>query len=214
MNIPRVKICGITRPDDGRHAARAGADAIGLVFYPPSPRYVSPRQAADIVAALPPFVTTVGLFVDAPPEQIAALLEQVPLDMLQFHGDELPEYCAAFQRPWIKALRMRDGVDPRAEAERYGAAGARGLLVDSYVPGVPGGTGERFDWDRLPADPPLPLVLAGGLDPANVAEAVRRVRPWAVDVSGGVEVLGVDGRRQGGIKDPGAVSAFIRAARG
>ena len=195
MNIPRVKICGITRPDDGRHAARAGADAIGLVFYPPSPRYVSPRQAADIVAALPPFVTTVGLFVDAPPEQIAALLEQVPLDMLQFHGDESPEYCAAFQRPWIKALRMRDGVDPRAEAERYGAAGARGLLVDSYVPGVPGGTGERFDWDRLPADPSLPLVLAGGLDPANVAEAVRRVRPWAVDVSGGVEVLGVDGRR-------------------
>ncbi|HAM75340.1 MAG TPA: phosphoribosylanthranilate isomerase [Alcanivorax sp.] len=214
MNIPRVKICGITRPDDGRHAARAGADAIGLVFYPPSPRYVSPRQAADIVAALPPFVTTVGLFVDAPPEQIAALLEQVPLDMLQFHGDESPEYCAAFQRPWIKALRMRDGVDPRAEADRYGAAGARGLLVDSYVPGVPGGTGERFDWDRLPADPSLPLVLAGGLDPANVAEAVRRVRPWAVDVSGGVEVLGVDGRRQGGIKDPGAVSAFIRAARG
>ncbi len=214
MNIPRVKICGITRPDDGRHAARAGADAIGLVFYPPSPRYVSPRQAADIVAALPPFVTTVGLFVDAPPEQIAALLEQVPLDMLQFHGDELPEYCAAFQRPWIKALRMRDGVAPRAEADRYGAAGARGLLVDSYVPGVPGGTGERFDWDRLPADPSLPLVLAGGLDPANVAEAVRRVRPWAVDVSGGVEVLGVDGRRQGGIKDPGAVSAFIRAARG
>ncbi|WP_370210206.1 phosphoribosylanthranilate isomerase [Alloalcanivorax venustensis] len=214
MNIPRVKICGITRPDDGRHAARAGAYAIGLVFYPPSPRYVSPRQAADIVAALPPFVTTVGLFVDAPPEQIAALLEQVPLDMLQFHGDESPEYCAAFQRPWIKALRMRDGVDPRAEAERYGAAGARGLLVDSYVPGVPGGTGERFDWDRLPADPSLPLVLAGGLDPANVAEAVRRVRPWAVDVSGGVEVLGVDGRRQGGIKDPGAVSAFIRAARG
>ena len=214
MNIPRVKICGITRPDDGRHAARAGADAIGLVFYPPSPRYVSPRQAADIVAALPPFVTTVGLFVDAPPEQIAALLEQVPLDMLQFHGDELPEYCAAFQRPWIKALRMRDGVDPRAEADRYGAAGARGLLVDSYVPGVPGGTGERFDWDRLPADPSLPLVLAGGLDPANVAEAVRRVRPWAVAVSGGVEVLGVDGRRQGGIKDPGAVSAFIRAARG
>ncbi|HBP75008.1 MAG TPA: phosphoribosylanthranilate isomerase [Alcanivorax sp.] len=214
MNIPRVKICGITRPDDGRHAARAGADAIGLVFYPPSPRYVSPRRAADIVAALPPFVTTVGLFVDAPPEQIAALLEQVPLDMLQFHGDESPEYCAAFQRPWIKALRMRDRVDPQAEADRYGAAGARGLLVDSYVPGVPGGTGERFDWDRLPADPSLPLVLAGGLDPANVAEAVRRVRPWAVDVSGGVEVLGVDGRRQGGIKDPGAVSAFIRAARG
>lgn len=214
MNTPRVKICGITRPDDGRHAAHAGADAIGLVFYPPSPRYVSPRRAADIVAALPPFVTTVGLFVDTPAEQIAALLQQVPLDMLQFHGNESPHYCAGFQRPWIKALRMRDGVDPQAEADRYRAAGARGLLVDSYVPGVPGGTGERFDWDRLPANPSLPLVLAGGLDPANVAEAVRRVRPWAVDVSGGVEVIGVDGRRQGGIKDPGAVSAFLRAARG
>lgn len=214
MNTPRVKICGITRPEDGRHAAHAGADAIGLVFYPPSSRYVRPRRAAEIIAALPPFVTTVGLFVDAPPERIGALLEQVPLDMLQFHGDESPQYCAGFQRPWIKALRMRDGVDARAEADRYGAAGARGLLVDSYVPGVPGGTGERFDWDRLPADPSLPLVLAGGLDPANVAEAVRRVRPWAVDVSGGVEIIGVDGRRQGGIKDAGAVSAFIRAARG
>ncbi len=214
MNTPRVKICGITRPDDGRHAARAGADAIGLVFYPPSPRYVSPRQAAGIIAALPPFVTTVGLFVNAPADRIAALLEQVPLDMLQFHGDESPEYCAGFRRPWIKALRMRDGVDPLAEADRYGAAGARGLLVDSYVPGVPGGTGERFDWDRLPANPSLPLVLAGGLDPDNVAEAVRRARPWAVDVSGGVEIIGVDGRRQGGVKDPGAVSAFIRAARG
>ena len=214
MNTPRVKICGITRPEDGRHAARAGADAIGLVFYPPSPRYVSPRQAIDIIAALPPFVTAVGLFVNMPADQVSALLERVPLDMLQFHGDESPDYCAGFQRSWIKALRMRDGVDPRVEADRYRAAGARGLLVDSYVPGVPGGTGERFDWDRLPADPSLPLVLAGGLDPANVAEAVRRVRPWAVDVSGGVEVLGVEGRRQGGIKDPGAVSAFIRAARG
>lgn len=214
MNTPRVKICGITRPEDGRHAARAGADAIGLVFYPPSPRYVSPRQAIDIVAALPPFVTTVGLFVNTPSEQVTALLEQVPLDMLQFHGDESPDYCAGFQRSWIKALRMRDGVDPQAEAERYRAAGARGLLVDSYVPGVPGGTGERFDWGRLPANPSLPLVLAGGLNPANVAAAVRRVRPWAVDVSGGVEVIGVDGHRQGGIKDPGAVSAFIRAARG
>ena len=118
MNTPRVKICGITRPEDGRHAARAGADAIGLVFYPPSPRYVSPRQAIDIVAALPPFVTTVGLFVNTPSEQVTALLEQVPLDMLQFHGDESPDYCAGFQRSWIKALRMRDGVDPQAEAER------------------------------------------------------------------------------------------------
>jgi len=214
MNTPRVKICGITQPDDGRHAAHAGADAIGLVFYPPSSRYVSPRKAADIIAALPPFVTTVGLFVDTPAEQVTELLQQVPLDMLQFHGEESPAYCAAFRRPWIKALRMRDGVDPVAEARRYGAAGARGLLVDSYVPGVPGGTGERFDWSRLPARPALPLILAGGLDAGNVAEAVRQVKPWAVDVSGGVEIIGVDGRRQGGIKDAGAVSAFLRAARG
>lgn len=213
MNAPRVKICGITRPEDARLAAEAGADAIGLVFYPNSPRHVSPRQAAAVLAALPPFVTSVGLFVDAPPAFIHELLQTVPLDMLQFHGHETPAYAAAFKRPWIKALRMRDGADPAAEARRYGAAGARGLLVDSYVPGVPGGTGERFNWERLPADLELPLVLAGGLDAGNVTEAVRRVRPWAVDVSGGVEVLGVDGRRRGGVKDAAAMRAFIRAAR-
>ncbi|MBL7249674.1 phosphoribosylanthranilate isomerase [Alloalcanivorax marinus] len=213
MNAPRVKICGITRAEDGLHAARAGADAIGLVFHPASPRYVTPRQAADIVAALPPLVTTVGLFVDAAPETVASVLNEVPLDLLQFHGDESPAYGAAFRRPWIKALRMRDGADPAAEAERYAAAGARGLLVDSYVPGVPGGTGERFDWSRLPGELALPLILAGGLDPDNVAAAVRATRPWAVDVSGGVECRGDDGRRLGGIKDSGAVTAFIRAAQ-
>lgn len=214
MNTPRVKICGITRPEDAVRAAAAGADAIGLVFYPNSPRCVNPRQAAAVLAALPPFVTSVGLFVDARPAFIHGLLNALPLDMLQFHGEETPAYAAAFKRPWIKALRMRDGIDVAAQARRYGAAGARGLLVDSYVPGVPGGTGERFDWHRLPSQPALPLVLAGGLDAGNVAEAVRRVRPWAVDVSGGVEVRGVDGRRQGGIKDAAAMRAFIRAARG
>ena len=212
MNFTRVKICGITRPEDALHAARAGADAIGLVFYPNSSRFVSAERAAAVLAVVPPFVTTVGLFVDAEPASVHALLRALPLDMLQFHGDEPPQYGAAFGRPWIKALRMRDGIDVAAEAERYRAAGARGLLVDSYVPGVPGGTGERFDWDRLPTDPALPLVLAGGLDAGNVAEAVRRVHPWAVDVSGGVEQYDADGRRRGGIKDPAAVTAFIRAA--
>ncbi|ASK33999.1 phosphoribosylanthranilate isomerase [Alloalcanivorax mobilis] len=214
MNTPRIKICGITRPEDAVRAARAGADAIGLVFYPPSPRYVTLRQATAVLAALPPFVTTVGLFVDADPATLQAHLNALPLDMLQLHGNETPEYGAALTRPWIKALRMRDGADPAAEALRYRAAGARGLLVDSYVPGVPGGTGERFDWRRLPRDAALPLVLAGGLDASNVAEAVRTVRPWAVDVSGGVEQLAVDGRRRGGIKDSAAMRAFIRAARG
>tara|TARA_A100001391_G_scaffold97812_3_gene64820 strand:- start:591 stop:1235 length:645 start_codon:yes stop_codon:yes gene_type:complete len=213
MNAPRVKICGITRPEDGLHAALAGADAIGLVFHPASSRYVTPRLAAEIIAALPPLVTTVGLFVDAAPDTVAGILDQAPLDLLQFHGDETPEYGAAFRRPWIKALRMRDGADPAAEARRFAAAGARGLLVDSYVPGVPGGTGERFDWSRLPADLALPLILAGGLDAGNVAEAIRTVRPWAVDVSGGVEAFDEQGRRRGGIKDRDAVSAFIRAAR-
>lgn len=212
MSIPRVKICGITRPEDALHAARAGADAIGLVFYPNSPRYVSTRQAARILAVLPPFVTSVGLFVDAEPTFIHACLRALPLDMLQFHGDETPCYAGAFQRPWIKALRMRDDIDVAAQAARYKAAGARGMLVDSYVPGVPGGTGERFDWNRLPVSPTLPLILAGGLDAHNVAQAVRRVQPWALDVSGGVERLGVDGRRQGGIKEPAAVTAFLRAA--
>ncbi|KAF0803918.1 N-(5'-phosphoribosyl)anthranilate isomerase [Alcanivorax xiamenensis] len=213
MNTPRVKICGITRPEDAVQAARAGADAIGLVFYPSSPRYVDPPRAARILAALPPFVTTVGLFVNADAGLVREYLRELPLDMLQFHGDESPAYGAAFQRPWIKALRMRDGADPARVAREYAAAGARGLLVDSYVPGTPGGTGERFDWGLLPRESALPLILAGGLTPANVAEAVRQVRPWGVDVSGGVEVRAVTGTTLGGIKDRHAVRAFLRAAR-
>lgn len=213
MIVPRVKICGITRPEDALAAARAGADAIGLVFYPQSSRYVEVEQAASVLAALPPFVTTVGLFVDADPEFISARLAALPLDMLQFHGDESPQAAASFGRPWIKALRMRDGIDVAAEAHRHGAAGARGLLVDSYVPGIPGGTGECFDWEHLPDEPALPLVLAGGLDATNVAEAVRRVRPWALDVSGGVERRDENGRKLGGLKDPTAMAAFVRAVR-
>ena len=211
MTIPRVKICGITRIEDALAAARAGADAIGLVFYEPSPRYVSVTRAAAICAALPPFVTTVGLFVNAPERQVQDVLSTVPLDLLQFHGDETPAYCSQFARPWIKAVRMKDDVDLHACAGQYHEAA--GLLVDSYVAGVPGGTGETFNWDRLPGNLSLPLVLAGGLHPGNVADAVTQVRPWAVDVSGGVELLTVQGRRQGGIKDAAAVRAFINSVK-
>ncbi len=200
----RIKICGITSVEDALHAARSGADAIGLVFYEPSPRAVTVEQAGEIVASLPPFVTTVGLFVDAGPDFVHGVLEAVPLDLLQFHGDESPEYCDAFSRPWMKAIRMREGVDLQHEAARYGAA--RALLVDAYRPGVPGGTGETFDWGRIPASLEKPVVLAGGLNADNVEAAVRQVQPWAVDVSGGVE-------RSKGVKDPQRVAQFIKNAK-
>ncbi|MCH8543283.1 MAG: phosphoribosylanthranilate isomerase [Alcanivorax sp.] len=204
----RVKICGITRADDALAAARAGADAIGLVFYGPSPRAVTAEQAAAICAVLPPFVTTVGLFVDATEAEVAAVLSRVPLDLLQFHGDETPEYCRRFDTPWIKALAMRDGLDVAACATRY--AGARGLLLDAWVPGVPGGTGEVFDWARIPDALPMPVVLAGGLTPDNVAQAIARVQPWAVDVSGGVEARDASGDALRGIKSAEAMKAFIQ----
>lgn len=200
----RIKICGITRPEDALAAARAGADAIGLVFYEASSRAVDIAQARQICAALPPFVSSVGLFVDAPQERVREVLQQVPLDLLQFHGDETPEYCELFVRPWIKALRMREGIDLALEASRYAAA--RGLLLDAWVPGQPGGTGETFDWQRVPRDPGYPVVLAGGLNPDNVAAAVHQCRPWAVDVSGGVE-------ERPGIKSATAISAFVRGVR-
>lgn len=211
MTIPRVKICGITRIEDGLAAANAGADAIGLVFYEPSPRYVTVARAAAICASLPPFVTTVGLFVNASQAAIEHVLSQVPLDLLQFHGDEPAQFCSRFSRPWIKAVRMKDDVDLYRCADEYRQAA--GLLVDSYVPGVPGGTGETFNWGRLPKDLSLPVVLAGGLHPGNVADAVAQVRPWAVDVSGGVEQKTVQGDRSGGIKDPAAIRAFIKSAK-
>ena len=211
MAIPRVKICGITRIEDGLAAASAGADAIGLVFYEPSPRYVTVARAAAICASLPPFVTTVGLFVNASQAAIDHVLAQVPLDLLQFHGDESAQFCTRFSRPWIKAVRMKDDVDLYQCAVQYRQAA--GLLVDSYVAGIPGGTGETFNWDRLPKDLSLPVVLAGGLQPGNVADAVAQVRPWAVDVSGGVEQKTVQGGRSGGIKDPAAIRAFIKSAK-
>jgi len=197
----RVKICGITRVEDALAAARAGADAIGLVFYAQSPRAVSVEQARAVVQALPPYITTVGLFVDAAPQEIRAVLTELPLDLLQFHGNESPEACRGHGRPYVKALRMREGMDLTDLARSYNDA--VGILVDSYVEGVPGGTGQSFDWSRLPGGLSFPLILAGGLTPDNVAAAVAQVRPWAVDVSGGVEAAP-------GVKDAAKIEAFIR----
>jgi phosphoribosylanthranilate isomerase len=200
----RVKICGITRAEDAREAVRQGADALGLVFYPPSPRAVTFAQARAIVDRLPPFVTVVGLFVDAQRVEISETLTRVRIDLLQFHGSESPQQCSGHGRPYIKAVRMRDGVDLARVEAAY--ADAAGLLLDSYQAGKPGGTGAVFDWERIPPEMAHRIVLAGGLDPDNVEAAVRRVRPYAVDVSGGVE-------RAKGIKDADRIAAFLRGVQ-
>ncbi len=202
--MTRIKICGITRSEDALACAQAGADAIGLVFYPPSPRHVAVAQAAMIARVLPPFVTTVGLFVNPAAEQVEAALNEVRLDVLQFHGDEPPEFCASFGVPYLKAIRVKAGVDLVQCAIRYQEA--QGLLLDAYVEGTPGGTGQSFDWALIPSGLPLPVILSGGLEPASVAEAIRRVRPWAVDVSSGVEA-------SKGIKDAAKIAAFIEGVR-
>lgn len=196
----RVKICGITRREDAQAAVRSGADAIGLVFYPPSPRAVTLEQAAAIVRHLPPFVTVVGLFVDASRGRVREILSAVPLDLLQFHGEENAAACSGHGRPWIKAIRMRESLDLEQLMHHYGEAA--GLLLDTYRAGVPGGTGESFDWDRIPREMASQIILAGGLNPHNVDQAIRQVRPYAVDVSGGVEAAK-------GIKDTGKMAAFI-----
>jgi phosphoribosylanthranilate isomerase len=198
----RVKICGITRIEDALAAARSGADAVGFVFDPASARVIAPAAAREIRLALPPFVTVVGLFVDAPAERVREVLGAVALDLLQFHGSEPPEFCRSFHRPYIKAIRMRPETDLHAEERRY--RDAAGILLDTYSPAAAGGTGERFDWARVPEDLARPVILAGGLDPSNVIEAVRRVRPYAVDVSSGVE-------QSKGIKDAARITAFLRA---
>lgn len=201
MNMnTRIKICGITRVQDGLAAARLGAHAIGLVFYDASPRAVDAQQARSIVDILPPFVTTVGLFVNAEAGAVRETLANVPLQLLQFHGDETPDYCAAFGVPYLKAVRVRPGVDLLQYARDFRTA--RGLLLDAYVEGVHGGTGATFDWSLIPQSLPLPIVLSGGLDADNVAAAVRAVRPWAVDVSSGVESAK-------GIKDAAKMEAFM-----
>ena len=202
--MARIKICGITRIEDALAAAQAGADAIGLVFHAASPRAISPEQAAAIVRALPPFVSSVGLFVDATEARVNEVLRQVPLDMLQFHGDEPDEFCQRFARPYLKAVRVRPGDDINALAAAW--PGASGILLDSYKPGVPGGTGETFDWSMVPAKRSWPLILAGGLQADNVRQAIELTAPWAVDVSGGVEAVR-------GIKVPAKINAFIQEVK-
>jgi len=197
----RVKICGITNSQDAQTAVSSGADALGFVFYPPSPRAVTIEQAMAVVRDLPPFVTVVGLFVNEQREKIEQILSRVRIDLLQFHGDESPDECAGYGRPYIKAIRMRDGVDLHSERERYSTAS--GLLLDSYRKGTPGGTGDTFNWGAIPADLAGSIILAGGLSPDNVAGAIQQVRPYAVDVSGGVE-------KEKGIKDQDKISAFMR----
>jgi phosphoribosylanthranilate isomerase len=197
----RVKICGITRVEDGLAACAAGADAIGLVFYPPSPRAVTMEQAVAIRRALPPFVTVVGLFVNADRETVVETARAVHLDLLQFHGDESRAQCELFSMPYMKAIRVGDDVDLGEMSRRY--AGAKALVLDTHDDKLWGGSGRTFDWDAVPADLELPVVLAGGLSPANVADAIRRLRPYGVDVSGGVE-------QAPGIKDAARIAKFIQ----
>jgi phosphoribosylanthranilate isomerase len=200
----RIKICGITSVADALRCAEAGADAIGLVFYPPSPRCVTIERAAEIVRVLPPFVTAVGLFVNPRPGEVEAVLSACPIGVLQFHGDESPALCERFGRPYVKAIRVRPGVDLLECLRPYGVAS--GWLLDAFREGEYGGTGTAFDWDLVPSGLTRPVVLSGGLTPENVSGAVRRVRPWAVDVSSGVESAK-------GIKDPALVAAFIAGVR-
>ena len=202
--MARNKICGITRIEDGLVAARAGADAIGLVFVAKSPRHVQPEVAREITRALPPFVSTVALFVNPGVAEVEIVLRTVRPDVLQFHGEEPADFCRSFGVPYLKAFRVKPGIDLLQSAASYGDA--QGWLLDAWSAAAHGGTGERFDWDLIPPDLPRPIILAGGLTPANVAEAVRRVRPWAVDVSSGVE----SGK---GIKDAAKVAAFIKEVK-
>ncbi|PKO31193.1 MAG: phosphoribosylanthranilate isomerase [Betaproteobacteria bacterium HGW-Betaproteobacteria-7] len=199
----RIKICGLTRAEDVDAAVAAGADAIGFVFYPPSPRYVTPQRAAEMAKRIPPFVDIVGLFVNEAPEVVRKTCAAVPLNLLQFHGDEDAVYCRQFARPWLRAARVRPGLDLVEFARSF--PDARGLLLDAFVDGY-GGGGHVFDWTLIPPDLPGHLILSGGLTPANVGDAIERVRPVAVDVSSGVEA-------SKGIKDHQKIAAFVAAVR-
>lgn len=206
MHRTRIKICGITRKQDLAAAVGAGADAVGFVFYPPSPRFIAPEVAAELARQVPPFVARVGLFVNAEPNAVRKVLMQVPVDLLQFHGDEDAHYCAQFGRPYLKAARVRPdstGGDLLEFARAFPTA--QGLLLDAWVEAY-GGAGQTFDWSLIPPDLPMPMVLSGGLHAGNVAEAVVKMRPWAVDVSSGVEL-------SKGIKDAEKIAAFIAAVR-
>lgn len=204
MPRTRIKICGLRDADMALAACRAGADAIGLVFHAASPRHVDRRAAAAIARAVPAFVTTTGLFVDAPEAAIRDVLRTVPLGALQFSGDESPAFCAQFGLPWIKSVRVGEGVDLVEFASRF--QGASALLLDAQVPGQHGGTGQVFDWSRVPRALPLPVVVAGGLNAGNVGAAIAALRPWGVDVSSGVE-------SERGRKDAGLIEQFVRSVR-
>lgn len=196
----RIKICGITRLEDALAAADSGADALGFVFYERSPRAISVSNAAKIIASTPAFVTSVALFVDAEENFINEVISETGVDLLQFHGNETDAFCRSFVRPFIKAVRMRPELDLNKEINAY--PNARGVLLDAYSPGIPGGTGERFDWSRIPADLAREITLAGGLDAGNVAQAITSVKPYAVDISGGVE-------QSKGIKDAKKIEQLI-----
>jgi phosphoribosylanthranilate isomerase len=200
----RIKICGITRIEDALVAARLGTDAIGFVFWSQSARYIMPAKVREIVAVLPPFISTVGVYVDPEPEWVEETVSIAGLNLLQFHGDESPEFCCRFSLPYIKAVRVRSGVDLLQYAARYSSA--KGLLLDTYVEGSPGGTGDVFNWGLIPQHLPLPLILSGGLHPGNVMMAIKQVQPWAVDVSSGVEAAK-------GIKDAEKIAAFMQGVR-
>jgi phosphoribosylanthranilate isomerase len=199
-----VKICGVARVEDALAAARCGAHAIGLVFYRPSPRYVAPALAREIIRALPPFVTAVGLFVDATVQEVRDVVAIAPVGLLQFHGTEPPAFCRQFGLPYMKAARVRAGVDLLQYARDY--HDAKALLLDAFVEGTHGGTGRSFDWGLIPRTLGLPIVLSGGLDAGNVTGAIQQVRPWGVDVSSGVESTP-------GIKDAAKIAAFMSGVR-
>jgi len=200
----RIKICGIRRVEDARVAVESGADAIGLVFYAPSPRNVDLEQARAIIAAMPPFVSIVGLFVDPAQDQVESVLGACSLDLLQFHGEEAPDFCSRFGLPYVKAARVRAGADLVQYLSPYHTA--QGWLLDAYHDRLYGGTGASFDWNLIPRDLARPVILSGGLGPDNVGAAVRQVRPWAVDVSSGVETAK-------GLKDAAKMAAFIAGVR-
>ena len=201
--MPRVKICGITRSEDASAAIDAGADALGFVFYPHSPRYINPLAARDIISRLPPFTASVGLFVDPERVFVSSVLEKVPLDVIQFHGAEAADFCGSFNRPYIKAVNIKPDTDLHLLSRRYTSASA--MLLDSYSAAAPGGTGISFDWGKIPSGLSIPIILAGGLTVANVRQAINTCRPYAVDVSSGVEL-------EKGIKDKTAMVNFIREA--
>lgn len=201
--MTRVKFCGLTHPSDVSRAVELGADALGFVFYPPSPRALRIDQAIGLTRLVPAFITRVGLFVDATADAVRETFDRTRLNLVQYHGEESPEFCDGLGLPYIRAIRVRPGVDLALEMSRY--QGASGFLLDAYKPGVPGGTGESFDWGLIPKTD-RPVILAGGLTPENAMDAIHAVAPWALDVSGGIE--SAPGR-----KDPDKMARFIAACR-